>query len=114
MRFMFTAAALVLGTVSVQAATDLSGLRCDEPELVSLMLDAIRGSTTDDGKTIAEMGANVEGISKSTTLEATPSKVVCQIVVNIGFAGRTETIRSRYTIQQQPNGDIIGTLQMLY
>ena len=114
MRFVFAAAVLVLGTLPVSAATDLSGLRCDEPELVSLMLDAIKGSKTDDGKTLGEMGANVEGISKSTTLEATPSKVVCQIVVNIGFAGRTETIRSRYTIQLQPNGDISGTLQMLY
>lgn len=106
MKAIALALLISVGATAGQAlgAQDLSRVRCEAPEAKPAIIKLLSGLRFDDGHSFASEGLSADSIVSISTLSAGRDKLVCKLVVSLGFRGMSIPIRGKFTIRQFPNG----------
>lgn len=108
-RPLITAAVFAVLSVPSAHAINFSGVRCESPEIISILEDNVRDATA-NGRAVASYGFHTGRISKAVTEHASRDKLICGITLNVTMAGDSQQLRLRYTFRQFSNGKITATL----
>jgi hypothetical protein len=110
MKAIALATLILLGATAGGAlgAQDLSRARCEDPQVKPVITDLLKGMRFEDGRTFASEGLSAESISGISTLSASKDKLVCKLVITLGFRGTSVPIRGKFTFRQYPNGRLIA------
>lgn len=107
MKFIVPAALAVLVAVSpvaaAPAAVNMTGVKCDHPDVIKLMDDTLKQRSA-DGTTLLSYGVHVGKISKASTIHASKNKLICKITLRASYGGDSQVLRLRFTIQQFGSG----------
>ena len=108
-RPLITAAVFAVLSVPSAHAINFSGVRCESPEIVSILEENVRDATA-NGRAVASYGFHTGKISKAVTEHASRDKLVCGITLQLAVAGASQQMRLRYTIRQFSGGKVTATL----
>lgn len=93
----------LLASPASAAALNLSGAKCDHPEVIKYMDDTLKSRGT-DGTTLLSYGVHVGKISKASTIHASKNKLICRITLRASYGGDSQVLRLRFTLQQFGSG----------
>ena len=89
-------------------AQDLSRARCEAPDAKPTIIKLMSGMRFDDGRTFASEGFSADSVVSISTLSASKDKLVCKLVVSLGFRGMSIPIRGKFTFREFPNGKLLA------
>jgi hypothetical protein len=108
MKAIALAVLMSAGAIAGQAlgAQDFSRVRCEDPQAKPIIIKLMAGLRFEDGRSFASEGLSADSILSISTLSASRDKLVCKLVVSLGFRGMSLPIRGKLTFRQFPNGKL--------
>ena len=108
MKAIALATLILAGATAGQAlgAQDLSRARCEAPQARPTIIKLMSGLRFEDGHSFASEGFSADSIVSISTLSASKDKLVCKLVISLGFRGMSIPVRGKFTFRQFPNGKL--------
>lgn len=105
MRIPLAVIALVVSAATAYAAApahiDLSGARCEIPQVTDAIRKSVRNMKLEDGTSLLNYMGNNSAL-KATTISAARDKLVCRVTINLRVNGQFLDVRGLYTIRLLP------------
>jgi hypothetical protein len=109
MRLLVALAFVALSSISAEAAStaklDLTGARCEMPEITAVIRKAVRNMRLEDGTSLLNYMGNNSDL-KATTISSSRDQLVCRVKVNFRIRGTQVDINGRYVFRAVAGGKI--------
>jgi hypothetical protein len=105
----FAVASMLAASPVMAAPVNLSGIKCDHPDVIKLMDDTLKQRSA-DGTTLLSYGVHVGKISKASTIHASKNKLICRITLRASYGGDSQGFRLRFTIEQFGGGKLTAKI----
>jgi hypothetical protein len=85
------------------AATNYTGIRCEDPEVIQFIREILPKMKMEDGTNFSRILGNNTKLT-ATTIGSNATGFTCKVAIALNYAGNSRTIRGRFIFKEPPGG----------